>query len=497
MSNEHEPRHGEHEATHNPANPGQPTGTVGNPYAQFQEPAPQVPHNGWAPSASSHGNAGGVPSSNAGGNPGGEGQWQAASAPAAPSTAAQFGGDVPGTEPHTNEWGAQPGTPEHPGQPAAGEAAPGQVGFPTALAAPARAKRTVGLGTALALMLAGSIGAGVLTAATLGNSNHITHDYSALNEKSVSRAENAQPGSVEEVAQRVLPSVVSIQVSTRKGAGEGSGSIISADGQVLTNHHVVGDAKNGGVIDVTLNDGSVHPADYVASDASTDIAVIKIRDVKNLPVLNFGDSSQVAVGQEVVAIGSPLGLSATVTSGIVSALNRPVRASGGEGGESSLIDAIQTDAAINPGNSGGPLVDMHGNLVGMNSVIASLSSGSSQQSGSIGLGFAIPANQAKRIAQQLVETGEVKQPVIGVKVSQNSEYRGALVAAVDPGSPADKAGIGRGDMVTKVNDRVIDNADALIAAVRSQEFGSTVKLEITKPDSKEKRTVDVTLPTAG
>nr|WP_047241328.1 trypsin-like peptidase domain-containing protein [Corynebacterium epidermidicanis] len=357
-----------------------------------------------------------------------------------------------------------------------------------------KSKRKVGLATALGLMLVASIGTGVLTAATVGKPSHVTHDYNALNEKSVPRAENLPAGSVEAVAQRVLPSVVSIQVSSRRGSGEGSGSIISSDGQVLTNHHVVGDAKNGGLIEVTLNDGSVHPADYVASDASTDIAVIKIRDVQGLPVLKFGDSSQVAVGQEVVAIGSPLGLSATVTSGIVSALNRPVRASGGEGGESSLIDAIQTDAAINPGNSGGPLVDMEGNLIGMNSVIASLSSGSSGQSGSIGLGFAIPANQAKRIAQQLVETGQVKQPVIGVKVSQSSEYRGALVAEVDPKSPAGQAGVSRGDLVTKVNDRVIDNADALIAAVRSQEFGQTITLEIMKPDTKETHTIQVTLP---
>ncbi|MDU0478171.1 trypsin-like peptidase domain-containing protein [Staphylococcus chromogenes] len=400
-------------------------------------------------------------------------------------------------QPEHNQWAQQvsstnPGQFAQPGLPSSG--APMD---PFAPQQPVRKeKRKVGLGTALALMLVGSIGTGVLTAATLGGGKHVTHDYSALTEKSVSRPEGVAPGSVEDVAHRVLPSVVSIQVATRKGAGEGSGSIISSDGKVLTNHHVVGDAKNGGVIDVTLNDGSVRPADFIASDASTDIAVIQIRDVQNLPVLNFGDSSQVAVGQEVVAIGSPLGLSATVTSGIVSALNRPVRASGGGGGESSLIDAIQTDAAINPGNSGGPLVDMQGNLVGMNSVIASLSSGGSQQSGSIGLGFAIPANQAKRIAQQLIETGQVEQPVIGVKVSQNSDYRGALVAGVDPGSAADKAGITKGDLVTKVNDRVIDNADALIAAVRSQEFGSTVKLEVTKPDSKEKRTVDVKLPEA-
>ncbi|QTH60555.1 trypsin-like peptidase domain-containing protein [Corynebacterium hindlerae] len=366
--------------------------------------------------------------------------------------------------------------------------------IPSTIAPAPKEKRKVGLGAALALMLVASVGTGVVTAVALNETGSTGTVYNSLEQAPAKREGAAQPGSVEEVANRVLPAVVSIQVSARNGSGEGSGSIISSDGLVLTNNHVVEDASSGGLIEVSLNDGSVHPADLIARDGSTDIAVIKIRDVSGLPTLKFGNSNDVAVGQEVVAVGSPLGLSATVTSGIVSALNRPVRASGGNGGESSLIDAIQTDAAINPGNSGGPLVDMQGNLVGMNSVIATLSEGPGAKSGSIGLGFAIPANQAKRIADQLVKTGEVRQPMIGVKVSQNSKYRGALVAGVEPDGPADKAGIVQGDLITKVNDRTIDTADALIAAVRSREFGETITLQVSEPDSRQTREVKLTLP---
>ena len=246
------------------------------------------------------------------------------------------------------------------------------------------------------------------------------------------------------------------------------------------------------MMQVTMNDGSKHEANVVASDANTDVAIVKIKDVKDLPFLQFGDSDSVAVGQEVVAVGSPLGLNATVTSGIVSAKNRPVRASQ-EGGESSLIDAIQTDAAVNPGNSGGPLVDRDGNIVGMNSMIASLSNSSSGEGGSIGLGFAIPSNFAKRMADELINDGKVSHPTLGVKVLARDDGNGARIAGVEPGGPADKAGLKDGDIVTRVNDRLIENADALIAAARSQDFGATVTLEVTREDSDEARQVEVTL----
>lgn len=356
-------------------------------------------------------------------------------------------------------------------------------------------RRMVPLSGAIALALVASIGAGAVTGVYSYNQNSST-STSQVREQlrtPVSNTSNASSGDVEAVAAAVLPSVVSIQVSTRTSVSEGSGSIISADGYVMTNNHVVSDAaQNLSNIVVTLNDGTDLQADFIAGDANTDVAVIKIRDAQNLPVMSFGDSSSLSVGQEVVAIGSPLGLSATVTSGIVSALNRPVRASGSETGQSSLIDAIQTDAAINPGNSGGPLVDMNGNLIGMNSVIASLSSGS-DSSGSIGLGFAIPANFARRVADQLISTGQVTHPMLSVQLAANANVRGALISEVMAGGPAEAAGLQAGDVVVKINDRNIDSADALIAAVRSSEFGETVTLTVTDQNGSNEHEVQVTL----
>lgn len=360
----------------------------------------------------------------------------------------------------------------------------------------AKTKRSVGLGTALVLIVVAAVVAGSVVGVWVGNSASSggTGGVNALNAPSAERSEAAPDGSVEQVAAETLPAVVSIQVASPTGLGEGSGSIISSDGLVMTNHHVVSAAEDGGAeIQVTLNDERTLPAEFVASDPSTDIAVIRIQDASGLPVIQFGNSDQLQVGQQVVAIGSPLGLTSTVTSGIVSALNRPVRASGGEGGQSSLIDAVQTDAAINPGNSGGPLVDMNGNLIGMNSVIASTSGG--QTAGSIGLGFAIPSNFAKRVANQLVETGEANHPMIGVQVAAQANVGGALVASVREGGPGDQAGLSEGDVITRMNDRKIDNSDELIAAVRSQDFGATVTLQVTREGTDETREVDVTLTT--
>lgn len=359
-------------------------------------------------------------------------------------------------------------------------------------------KKKIGLGAATALAAVAAIAAGSIAGAIVGLNSGGKNDTSVVNEAlkaqptANSTGKEPEEGSVEEVASKVLPAVVSIQTVTRSGGAEGSGSVISPDGYVLTNHHVVAGAEHGGMMQVTMNDGSKHDAEVVASDANTDVAIVKIKDVKDLPFLQFGDSDSVAVGQEVVAVGSPLGLNATVTSGIVSAKNRPVRASQ-EGGESSLIDAIQTDAAVNPGNSGGPLVDRDGNIVGMNSMIASLSSNSTGEGGSIGLGFAIPSNFAKRMADELINDGKVTHPTLGVKVLARDDGNGARIAEVEPGGPADKAGLKEGDIVTRVNDRLIENADALIAAARSQNFGATVTLEVTREGSDDSRQVEVTL----
>ncbi|WP_425453756.1 S1C family serine protease [Corynebacterium choanae] len=361
-----------------------------------------------------------------------------------------------------------------------------------------KAPKQVGLRSALAMMLVGAVAAGTITGVVVGEMTHTANtpvvSSLATNNQAALPAANSHSGdtSVEQVADAVLPSVVSIRVATRDAIEEGSGSIISSDGQIMTNNHVVGAAGSGNAqIAVTLNDGRTYAADFVAGDAETDIAVIKLRDATDLPVIQFGDSDALKVGQEVVAIGSPLGLSATVTSGIVSALHRPVRA-GSSRGQSSLIDAIQTDAAINPGNSGGPLVDMQGRLVGMNSVIAS-NAGPTGQAGSIGLGFAIPANYARRIAQQLIDTGRVEQPLMKVQLDPRATLKGAVIAEVDPTGPAGEAGVQPGEVVVKVDDRVIDSTDALIAAVRSHDFGDTIVLSLINPDTGEGREVSVTL----
>jgi len=288
-----------------------------------------------------------------------------------------------------------------------------------------------------------------------------------------------KPDSVAGIAQRVLPSVVSIATESSAGGGTGSGFIIDSSGMILTNNHVVDDvALNGGVIRVTLNNGENYEGTIVGRDAPYDLAVIKIA-ATNLPALQFGDSDKVAVGDSVIAIGSPLGLSGTVTLGIISAKNRAVTAGTG-GSESSFINALQTDAAINPGNSGGPLVDATGAVIGVNSAIASLSTSSRSQVGSIGLGFAIPINQARRTAEQLIKSGKATYPIMGLSLNMASTGTGAQVAttptAILKGGPADRAGIRPGDLITAFDGKEITSAEELIVAVRSREVGDTIKL---------------------
>ncbi|WP_151640353.1 trypsin-like peptidase domain-containing protein [Corynebacterium sp. 11A] len=386
-------------------------------------------------------------------------------------------------QPHAPQPGAQ-----QPGPNAAPEG-----GYSDPAAPQQKPKRQVGFVTAMAMMLVGAVAAGSITGLVVANSGTGSSPRSdrvnALAEQPVERTGTAAEGSVEDVASRVLPAVVSITTET----AEGSGSVISEDGLILTNNHVVAGSENSPIV-VTMHDGQHYQADFIAGDSDTDVAVIKLRDARDLTVMTFGNSDDLKVGQQVVAVGSPLGLEATVTSGIVSALNRPIRAAGNRAGESSLIDAIQTDAAINPGNSGGPLVDMQGNLVGMNSVIATTSTGGGRSAGSIGVGFAIPSNQTRRLANQLVETGKVTQPIIGVRVSRSPSPYGAVVADVEPSGPAEAAGVKAGDIISRVDDRSIDSADALITAVRSQEFGATIKLEIVDDNGENPRMVEVTLP---
>ena len=310
----------------------------------------------------------------------------------------------------------------------------------------------------------------------------------------------ATPGSIQQIAAKVLPSVVQVQVMMGNQGGEGSGVVLSRDGLLLTNNHVVESAAGtgNGAITVTLQDGTSASTSIVGRDPSADIAVIKIANQSTLTPIAIGSSANLAVGQNVVAVGSPLGLAGTVTSGIISALNRPVSTGGAGSGQSSVLDAIQTDAAINPGNSGGALVNMNGQLIGINSAIASLgtSSSSGAQSGSIGLGFAIPIDQANRIDQELITQGTATQAALGVSITATppaaSTATGAIIAAVSPGGPADKAGITAGSVVTKVDDRVIPDGDSLVAAIRSHTPGDSLTLTV-QISTGGTHTVQVTL----
>ena len=283
------------------------------------------------------------------------------------------------------------------------------------------------------------------------------------------------PDSVAGIAARVLPSVVSIETMSKDGGGSGSGFVIDPNGYLLTNNHVVADALT---IKVILNDGREFAAKILGRDESYDLAVLKIK-VTGLKALQFGDSDKVQVGDSVIAFGSPLGLSGTVTQGIISAKDSPVTA-GDENSSTSFISALQTDAAINPGNSGGPLVDATGAVIGVNSAIASLGSSLGSQTGSIGIGFAIPINQARKTADQLIRDGKATYPVIGVLVDMNATSGGALISdkasAILAGGPAAKAGLKPGDLITAIDGIKINTPEELIIQIRTHNVGDEVTI---------------------
>ncbi len=290
--------------------------------------------------------------------------------------------------------------------------------------------------------------------------------------------------SVAAIAARMLRSVVSIDIDDRQGSGTGSGVVLTKDGFVLTNNHVVAGTTTGGTITVSFNDGSVDlPARVVGRDPETDLAVIRVVGATTLTPAVLGTSTGLAVGDPVVAVGSPLGLAGTVTSGIISALDRTVQVPRENADEPAmpLFDAIQTDAAINPGNSGGPLVDMSGRVIGINSAIASLSSDSpSAQSGNIGVGFAIPVDEARSIAQQLIRTGKATHPAIGVSATtvgaDGVGPRGARLMTVERGGAAARAGLRVGDVIVKVGDRRVLGVDGLVVALRRYRVGQAVSV---------------------
>lgn len=352
--------------------------------------------------------------------------------------------------------------------------------------------------TALLVGAAGGVGGAAAYSAIKDDPSNAGSVTAPLSQSGAAPTSAAPDGSVQKAAATMLPSVVKIGVMTQQGAASGSGIVISSDGLIVTNNHVVEAAAQGGELTVTMNDGKTVRASIVGRDQLTDLAVIRA-EAKGLTPAKLGRSGQLAVGQQVVAIGSPFGLDATVTSGIVSALNRPVTSGDANGDSTTVFPAIQTDAAINPGNSGGALIDLAGRVVGINSAIKTAGDNGQSQGGNIGLGFAIPIDQAKPIIDELVAKGTATHARLGVRVgdaeSSDGLQQGAQLGEVTPGGAADKAGLQAGDVVTAVDSHVIASGDALVAAIRSHRPGEKVTLTIKR--GGQTKTVAATLASDG
>ncbi|RHW28049.1 PDZ domain-containing protein [Nocardioides immobilis] len=317
-------------------------------------------------------------------------------------------------------------------------------------------------------------------------------DYSDLN----TQPPLEKPGSVARVAQEVLPSTVQIiaEFEGVEAGATGSGFVLDDQGHIVTNNHVVADAaENDGPIEIVDQDGNRQHATVVGRSPVYDLAVLHVAGGEDLAPASLGRSGPLRVGEPVVAIGAPLGLSSTVTSGIVSALNRPVT-TGSTADDSSFINAIQTDAAINPGNSGGPLVNLQGQVVGVNSAIATNGGGSfDEEAGNIGVGFAIPVEQVVTTADQILETGEAQYPVIGARVQTGgpAQFDGATVDEVLENSPAEEAGLKDGDLITHVNGTRVTDGIGLIVAIRTHQPGETI--EFTVERGEDQQTISVVL----
>ena len=338
----------------------------------------------------------------------------------------------------------------------------------------------------ISLVFGGTAG-GALGYLAADFSNGVSNSTSQVSETSKPVAITPATETVSQIVQNVKPSVVSIKAEGNSGSGTGSGFIYREDGYIVTNNHVAAPAINGGKLTVYLEDKTSFEAKLVGRNASYDLAVLKI-DATGLKPVNIGDSSAINVGDLTVAFGSPLGLTGTVTSGIVSAINRPVTAGGAD--DQSFISAIQTDAAINPGNSGGPLVNGQGQVIGVNSAIATLGNGT--QSGSIGLGFAIPINQAQRVISEIIESGKSTTPIAGISIDSTYNGVGAKIAEVVADGPAASTDLKVGDIVTKINGEVVEDSTELIVAIRRNNPGDTIVLMV-KNSAGNEREVSVVL----
>ncbi len=362
--------------------------------------------------------------------------------------------------------------------------------------------RVVGAAVLVAALTGTAAGFGAATLAddeTSSQASTTGDDGQQMLDLSPGQDSRAEPGSTEAAAAEALPSVVKIYASSSTQSGTGSGIVLTDDGEILTNNHVVEFVVDGGDLAVSFDDGSTAAATVVGTDPATDLAVIKAEGVSGLSPATLGDSDQLDVGEEVVALGAPFGLESTVTTGIVSSLNRPVSTQSGSGSaEPTVFPAIQTDAAINPGNSGGPLINLSGEVVGIDSAIRTDSSSVNSQGGSIGLGFAIPINDAIPIVEQLRDGKPATHARIGVSVGDAADDLGlpggASVEAVSPGTPAASTDLASGEVITAVDSYEITDSETLIAIVRTYRPGDTVTLSVTRGDSGgDAREVKVTL----
>ena len=407
---------------------------------------------------------------------------------------------------------------EHPTRPVPGGATPQSPAPPpppawsqsgAEPAGPARPRRLVELGSVA--VLAAVLASGTTYAVTrtdAGTTGTTTGTSSSIGGAAPVVQANPSAPDWAATSKTVVPSVVAISIESQQGSAKGSGVIIDKSGHVVTNNHVVSGLGSGSQITVTLHDQRAYTATVVGTDPATDLAVIKLQNApSDLTPITLGDDSKVTVGEPVMAVGNPLGLSGTVTTGIVSALNRPVTtadSSGNDpfnqsGGEPVVTNAIQTSAAINPGNSGGALVNSGGQLIGINSSIASVSGSSSGQSGNIGIGFAIPVNEVKAIADQLISTGKAQHAYLGVSsrdatVADGSAKRSAAqIGEVVSGTPAAKAGLKSGDAIIAVNGTPISSAESLVGQIRERTVGEKVTLTVIR--GGKRMDVPVTLAT--
>lgn len=510
-----------------------------DPPQDAREPVPPAPRSPFAPPASPYGApaqgaspdgsspyapsptgaapygsapAGAVPYGSA---PTGAAPYGSAPAGAAPYGSAPAGPALYATQPAASlapaAYGSPYGAPPRPPYPPSTVAPASPTGWgaePTIPGrAPRRQRRGLGPGAVVGVILlglaSGSLGAaGTVSLMSLGEGG--PGGASSVVEvpgKPAGGTTDRAPTSLAGVAAAVLPSVVSFEVRGQEGMATGSGFVYSTDGYVITNNHVVAGASGENPITVTFADGAEVAGAIVGRTEGYDLAVVKVERTGLTP-LTLGDSESVVVGDPVIAIGAPLGLEGTVTTGIVSALNRPVTA--GDARSTSWINALQTDAAINPGNSGGPLVNLAGEVVGVNSAIAQAPGAGQSGAGSIGLGFAIPANQVRRTAEQLIETGKATRPIIGALIDNRYDGEGVRVVRqedvdagefpVTPGGPADKAGIRAGDIIVAINGRPVTQEDELLVTIRALAPGDEVVL--TLREAGEERDVTVTLDEA-